>query len=92
VCKKQIIEIINQVVVMSLTAREVRGPVIRGNIVGRIGRRGVRRMWVADEGIGCETMRCCVGGGSIQCKVSENGCSDEEGSTELPCQGRGTTA
>lgn len=47
-----------------------------------------------DEGIGCGTMRCYAGDGSIQCKdVGEKGPSrDEKSSSELPCRGRGTAS
>ena len=68
---KQIIERINQVVTMSSKLVRSGGPVIRGNIVGRIRRmeREIERRNVGgDEGIGCETMRCYADDGSIQCK------------------------
>ena len=47
-----------------------------------------------DEGIGCETMRCYADDGSIQCKdVGEKGAGcGGKSSSELPCQGRGTTS
>jgi hypothetical protein len=66
-CEKQIMERINQVVAMSSKLVRSGSPVIRGNIVGRIG-RGVRLGKDAgDEGIGCETMRCNADDGSIGC-------------------------
>jgi len=43
---KQIIELINQVVTMSSMLVRSGGPVIRGNIVGMIGRMARGVMWV----------------------------------------------
>jgi len=93
VCK-QIIECINQVVAMSSRAREIRGPVIRGDIVGRVGKSARGIMWVADEGIVCGTMRCYAGDYVMGMRgVDEKGVGGgENSSTEFPCPGTGTAS